>query len=1058
MRRRTIMLLAAMLAAVASGVEEQRTINTIAGGYTGDGLRADSNAIGLSSPSGLAIDDQGNLFIATVDHRIRRIDASTNIIDTFAGTGESGLVGDEGPANRASLNQPADIEFDSAGNLLLVDRLNHVIRRIDLETGVISRVAGTGAGGFAGDGGSALAASFLRPLGLALDGDDNIFVADQFNGRVRRIDAQTGEISTVAGNGGFETSGDGGPAVDAGLDFALLDVAIDSAGNLLVLTSTRVRMVDAATGLIDTLLGGGDAAPDDGVAGTEASFSSIGALLVGDDDDVFVADLGRIYRLDRDSGDLSVVAGSIVGRDDGEVPAADARFFLPAALTFDAQGNLFVADQGNNRIRRIDADLTTVRNVAQGLVGNGTATNVSVLNGPMSIATDSQGNVFLADESHHRIARIESGLRNIDTVAGTGVRGSSGNGGPAVNATLDFPGAVAVGPDAAVYFSQSGTIRRIDPDTGIIDFLTFGPPASFFVMDLDPGGAIFVPNANAHVVRRWDPDTEEWSVVAGTGEPGYSGDGGQATAAQLNFPSDVTVDGDSLLIADTDNHVIRRVDLESGVIETLAGNGDRSTIDSPDPLSASFIDPRRVTRGADGSTFVLERRLLRRIDGLTGAVETYAGNGLEGFSGDGGNALDASFFTGNADIAVDPLGNVYLSDPFTGRVRRIETIRPRQIDPGALPGDAVVGSAVAVDDASVIVGVAGDSVLIYEEIESIETTPAQVLLPPPGAAADFGAVLARSPELLVVGAPGNAAFAKGSESTLQAAIYERLGTSWQFLAGIKGQGAVTADDGFGSSIAISGTTVVVGAPRDDEGEAMASGAVYVFSVQQGLVTLDEKLKPVDPVGGERFGESVALNTDMLVVGSPGAPKPGTSLTAGSATLYDRVAENLMVAGIISPDEGESGDEFGRSLSLAGDVVVVGAPGSGDGSIASGAAFVFDGELLTQRQTLLPSRPSEGGAFGSAVSVSGGQIVIGSPFEPIAPGASGAVYRFDQFVEAERIAAGAGQQAFGLAVAAFDDRIAIGAPATAVAKGGATEGSVGARRVALRFFSNGFERR
>ena len=242
-------------------VDSSGTITTVAGGGSADGDNVPAVQARLSRPSGVVLDGAGNLYIAdTSNHRIRRVDSS-GTITTVAGTGERGFGGDGGPAVQAQLASPFGVAVDSAGNLFIADTLNSRIRRLDTK-GTITTVAGTGEESFGGDGGPALQAQLARPIGIALDGSGNIYLASVFNQRIRRVDS-SGTITTVAGTGTSGFNGDRGPAVRAQLDNPE-GVAVDGAGNLYIAdrTNNRIRRVDAS-GTITTIAGGSVSADGD---------------------------------------------------------------------------------------------------------------------------------------------------------------------------------------------------------------------------------------------------------------------------------------------------------------------------------------------------------------------------------------------------------------------------------------------------------------------------------------------------------------------------------------------------------------------------------------------------------------------------------------------------------------------------------------------------------------------------------------------------------------------------------------------------------------------------
>ena len=234
-------------------------VRTLAGlgsaGATGDGGAATSAQ--LSNPTDVAVDPNGYVYVADrANHRVRRIDPATGIMATWAGTGQAGFAGDGGLATAARLNNPSGLALTPTGDLLIADTSNHRLRKVDQVTGTITTVAGTGQNGFLGDGGAATAARLSSPRGLAVDRIGNVFVLDQGNARARRIDYASGAITTVAGTGQNGVAGDGGPATAAPLNQPR-DLAVDAAGNLFLLEAARVRRVDAATGVIRTVAGNG---------------------------------------------------------------------------------------------------------------------------------------------------------------------------------------------------------------------------------------------------------------------------------------------------------------------------------------------------------------------------------------------------------------------------------------------------------------------------------------------------------------------------------------------------------------------------------------------------------------------------------------------------------------------------------------------------------------------------------------------------------------------------------------------------------------------------------
>ena len=340
------------------------------------------------------------------------------VIETVAGNGTEGYAGDGGPATGATLNNPFDVVFDLTGNLVFTDTFNHVIRRVDAKTGIIDTLAGTGQAGCSGDGGPARQTSYNQPYGLAVGRDGAIYTADRHNAAVRRIDGATGIVTTFAGNGTAAYSGDGGPANRAGMvepnalvfsrDFAKLYIA-DVADN-------RVRVVDMASGVIGTFAGTGAAAHDgDGGAATAAAVFGARAVAVRASD-------GAVYILERQGSSLRLVTPG------GRIAT--------------------VASTGE-----------------KGYGGDGGPLAAAIFDRPKEMTLDGAGNVLVVDTENHAIRFIDWRTDRVSTIAGTGAHGYSGDGVPAVQATLARPHGVAVGPDGSFYIgdTENNRIRRVSP-------------------------------------------------------------------------------------------------------------------------------------------------------------------------------------------------------------------------------------------------------------------------------------------------------------------------------------------------------------------------------------------------------------------------------------------------------------------------------------------------------------------------------------------------------------------------------------------------------------------
>ena len=731
-------------------IDPSGVIQTIAGsgnqGYRGDGSIATSAS--FDSPTGVAVDRSGNVYVADWgNHRVRR-GAPSGVIETVAGTGEPGYSGDGGPAIEAQLDRPFAVAVDRSGNVYVIGR-NHRVRRV-APSGVIETVAGTGEPGYSGDGGPAIQAQLRDPWGIASDNAGNLYVADTFNYRVRRIRAN-GVIETVAGTGEPGYSGDGGPAIQARLD-APTGLAVDSLGNVYFADANNrvIRRIDTA-GTIETVAGTGEPAYSaDGGPATEAPIG----LPIG----VAVDGVG-VYFVDRpthrvrffstqpyevsvklgSSGEMRTLDVSRQGavtshgqpiRDGDRLAACNGDIYalhrsangsLRAAyvserqvvglgdqrpITFERNeagawrvgsevarsgyrhvrgGREYVLDIAEGRWRLASHALRTVAGNS-GVEDNVQATESSLYH-PSSVATDSSGNLYVADRRNNRIRRIHTS-GNITTLAGTGDRGYSGDGGPAVEARLDRPAGVAVDRAGNVYVADTGNqrVRRIDlsgrietyAGTGQQGYSGDGGPAGSALFDnplgvaTDAVGNVYVADAGNQRIRRISlSGTVE--TYAGTGERGYSGDEVLATEARLDGPSGVAVDAaGNVYVADFFNQRVRRIDT-AGMITVVAGTGERGYAGDGGAGSGARLDrPAGVAVDGAGNVYVADygNRRIRRID-PTGTITTVAGTGKGGHSGDGGPAAEARL-NGPFGLGADTAGNLFVADLAGHRVRSID--------------------------------------------------------------------------------------------------------------------------------------------------------------------------------------------------------------------------------------------------------------------------------------------------------------------------------------------------------------------------------------------------
>ena len=338
------------------------------------------------------------------------------IMTTVAGNGAAGYAGDGSAAVDATLNNPFDVVFDAAGNLIFSDTYNHCIRRVDARTGIIETVAGCGEEGYSGDGGPARKARFKQPYGLAVGPDGSIYTADRLNAVVRRIEPAAGVVTTFAGNGGKGFSGDGGPAASAGM-VEPNGLAFSRDGTRLYIADVadnRVRAVDMRSGVISTFAGTG-AAAHDGDGGAAVAAAVFGARAVApkpDDDSVYVLERqGSSLRLVAPDGTIATVASTGekgYGGDGG--PAASAIFDRPKEMTLDRDGNVLIVDTENHAIRFIDWKADRVSTIAgngrHGFSGDGIPATRSSLARPHGVAVGPDGAFYIADTENNRIRKV----------------------------------------------------------------------------------------------------------------------------------------------------------------------------------------------------------------------------------------------------------------------------------------------------------------------------------------------------------------------------------------------------------------------------------------------------------------------------------------------------------------------------------------------------------------------------------------------------------------------------------------------------------------------------
>lgn len=539
------------------------------------------------------------------------------------------------------LGSPLGVAVDTAGSVYIADTANN--RVLKLTAGAVTTFAGTGAAGSTGDGGPAAAAELNYPFALATDRLGNVYIGEYRGFRVRKV-APNGTISTIAGTGQPGMTGDGGLATAAHI--AVVGLAVDAGGNLYIADGGILVLKVGPDGIIHTFAGGGSAlGPQDGVPATAASLLWPYSVAVDATGSVYIAEAAKhdVRKVTPD-GVIHTVAGTgtagyLLG------PGRDARLSElngPTGVVADAAGNLYIADFENSAVRRVDAQ-GKISLFANAPIGDGGPASSALLATPTAVALDAHGAVYVNDGSG-RIRKID-GAGNIATVAGTGEQGFVADGVPATAAPLNNPGQFTVSPAGEIFIADTGNqrVRKIGTD-GII------------------------------------------TTVAGSGSAGFSGDHGPAVSAQLSSPSGVAVDAvGNLYISDTGNHRVRKV-TPAGTITTAAGNGvagwagdggqaTAAELSSPDGLAIDSAANLYIADPATGT--------VRKV-WADGIISTAAGTGQSVFPTIGGGPYDPAAIAYPVAVALDADGSLFIADTADQRIRRVRA--------GAI--DAVAGLGV----------------------------------------------------------------------------------------------------------------------------------------------------------------------------------------------------------------------------------------------------------------------------------------------------------------------------------------------------------------------------
>jgi hypothetical protein len=779
--------LALTLAASSPLVLHAQNVSTVAGGGSNN---VPALSVSIGGPEGVVKDAAGNTYILdNFFSRILKVNAAS-VLTVFAGNGTAGFSGDGGPATSAQLHGPSAMFIDASGNFFIADSDNGVIREVagptpssGQITGNIYTIAGTpGVLDYGGDGGPAKSAFLNVPDGVFVDHLGNLFIGDRFNHIVREVPAVTvtttnpprtltaGNMYTIAGtvpSGGLASpgfSGDGGTATLAKLHDPW-GIYGDSAGNIFIADSTNNAIREVAgptpsggqvTGDIYTIVNMSTIAGFAGDGGPAFAaqlntphsvfFDAAGNLFIADFNNHAIREvpIATTVTPPMTAGHIYTIAGTLgtKGNSPDGTPAKSAGLAHPNGVWVDGLGNLFIADTDADTIREVPTMTTVTPPRTAGdiytIAGNGflsfggdgaIATNAE-LNSPAAIATDTVGDLFIADTQNDVIRKVTAATSVIQTIVGApGFDAFSGDNGPAASAHVSTPNGVFVDKSGNLFIADTGNhvIREVagpTPSTGKITGNIYtiagtnvagfggdqGPattaqlkaPDSVFV---DNSGNIFIADTGNHAIREIPAATANGKTashiytVAGTlNMSGYNGEGVLATGALLNGPQGVFVDNfGNLFVADTNNHVVREIPASNvnkmavGNIYTVAGTPQTVGFggDAGPATGAKLRSPSAVLVDAGANIFISDtgNHLVRQVVAIAGGgkiagdIYTVAGTPpptlpivpVGGFGGDGGPAIDAKF-NGPQGLAAGTSGNLLLADSNNVRIRSVSNL------------------------------------------------------------------------------------------------------------------------------------------------------------------------------------------------------------------------------------------------------------------------------------------------------------------------------------------------------------------------------------------------
>jgi hypothetical protein len=689
-------------------------------GYSGD--VGPATLASLSSPQSVAFDSSDNIYVAdTQNNRVRLVYRASNIIVTYAGAGSLPYVGDGGQATSAGLYYPTGLAFDSNQNLYISDFVFSNVRKIDKSTLIISTYAGSGGtSGYSGDGGLAASSKLRNNYGITFDSNDDLYISDTANCVIRKVTFTTQIITTIAGVQGNCGYNNDGVQATAAYVSSPRGIYMEPSSRILYIAdagNSRIRAISLTSGLISTIVG-------TGVSGYNGEGGLGVNTIISEPYGIYVSTVaGLIYFTDYsdnrvrtyDLTSLTIAAyagtGSAGFSGDGGIPTS-AELFHPAGVSANSQGTIYITDSDNYRIRAIYVNSPTASptnsptvspktintivgssNQNAGYSGDNGYALSARLNNPRHMVYDSSSNLYIADFSNCRVRLVYASSNIIVTYAGNGNCGPGGNGGQAISASF-IPHYLALNSAEDLFIADRNyhAIRKISKSTQIIStYAGIGSCSNSGTVGVDatlaevcsPWGIIFDASDNLYiaeystcVVRKVDATTNIISTIAGVyGSCLFSGDGGVATSARFRGLAGLAYDlgNDYLYVADYLGHRIRRVVISSNIISTVAGSGNNANLgDGLLAIYGAISTPYDVHVDGDGNLLIVSYggSLIRYLKASTGIWFTIAGTGSNGSPLENVAATSSPLRNPYA-VTVDPNGVVVICDSGNNVIRAI---------------------------------------------------------------------------------------------------------------------------------------------------------------------------------------------------------------------------------------------------------------------------------------------------------------------------------------------------------------------------------------------------